>query len=248
MIRQRALALLAGMALFAGLVTFIVVALITSWWLGLIAGLLVALAVGAFVYLRRDTLALSGIETRPLLVDEHPHVGNLVDGLCVANGFDRPILEVLDSRGFNGLAVGSDSRDSRVVLTTGLLRNLDRLETEGVLSHLLTMSSSPDIGGLTLTAAILATIPVTRVGQSVLEWILPEHFRIDTDLAAVGYTRYPPGFLSSLEKFQEGTTVVSDARLANAHLWLADPIGDPAVVTERIHPPLHLRVSVLREH
>lgn len=248
MIRQRALILLAGMAGFAGLIAFVIVALLTSWWLGLLIGLAVAAAVAAFVYLRRESLAIGSVETRPLLVGEHPHVANLVDGLCVANGFDRPELEVMDSRGSNGMAVGSDSRDGSIILTTGLLRNLDRLETEGVLSHLLTMSSSSDIGGLTLTAAVLSVIPGTSIARRVLEWIIPEHFRVDTDLAAVGYTRYPPGFVSTLEKFEQGNTIVADARLANSHLWLADPIGDPAVVTERIHPPLHLRVSVLREH
>ncbi len=246
-IRNQALLLLAVLADVAALVVFFIVWLLTSWWIGLIAAIVVWVVIVAFVYVRRETLAMAGMAPRPANPDDNPHLGSVLDGLVIAHGFDKPEVLMLNSSATNAAVVGRESRDSKLILTTGLVDALSRLEIEGVVAHLLTAAASADIGGATLASAVLSILPGNATRRRAVEWMFPEHFRIDTDLEAVGYTRYPPGFVASLEKLAAGDTTVPMARTANAHLWLADPIGDPAVLTERVHPPLNLRISVLRE-
>lgn len=246
-LRNQALLLLAAVAGVVALVVFVVLWLLTNWWIALIVGLIIWVAIVAFVYTRRESLAMSGMAPRDVIPEDNPHLGSVLDGLVVAHGFDRPDVQLLNSSSTNAAVVGHDSRNTKLILTTGLVDALERLEIEGVVAHLLTAAASADIGGATLAAAVLSIVPGNGLRKGAIEWMFPEHFRIDTDLAAVGYTRYPPGFAASLEKLEAGDTTVPMARTANAHLWLADPIGDPAVLTERVHPPLNLRISILRE-
>ncbi len=246
-IRNQAFLLLALAADVVALVAFIIVWLVVNWWVALIVALVLWLAIVAFVYLNRESLAMSGMAPRAVTAEDNPHLASVLDGLVVTHGFDRPEVQLLNSSATNAAVVGRDSRNTKLVLTTGLVDALERLEIEGVLAHLLTAAASADIGGATLAGAVLTVLPGGGLRKRAIEWMFPEHFRIDTDLAAVGYTRYPPSFASSLEKLQAADTTVPMARTANAHLWLADPIGDPAVLTERVHPPLNLRISILRE-
>ncbi len=246
-IRQQAFLLLAIVADIVALVVFAIVWLLTNWWIALIVGLIVWAVVVAGVYLRREQLAVAGMAPRQLDPSDNPHVPNLLDVLVTAHGFERPEMQLLNCSGANACVVGADNKSSKIVLTTGLTDRLERLEIEGMLAHLLTVASNTDLGGSTLAAAVLSILPSAGLKRKAIEWMYPEHFRLDADLDAVGYTRYPPGFLSGLEKLRASETTVPMARTSNAHLWLADPIGDPSVVTERIHPPIDLRISVLRE-
>ncbi len=246
-IRKQALLLLAVLADIVAVVVFLLVWLVANWWIALIVALILWVAIVGFVYVSRETLAMSGMAPRGVTAEDNPHLASVLDGLVVAHGFDRPDVQLLNSSATNAAVVGRDSRNTKLILTTGLVDELDRLEIEGVLAHLLTAAGSADIGGATLAGAVLSILPGSGLRKKAIEWMFPEHFRIDTDLAAVGYTRYPPSFAASLEKLAAADTTVPMARTANAHLWLADPIGDPAVLTERVHPPLNLRISILRE-
>ncbi len=246
-IRNQAFLLLALVADLVALVVFVLVWLVANWWIALIVALVLWVAIVGFVYVSRENLAMSGMAPREVQLEDNPHLSSVLDGLVVTHGFDRPDVLLLNSSATNAAVVGRDARNTKLILTTGLMDELERLEIEGVLAHLLTAASSAEIGGATLAAAVLSILPGNGIRKRAIEWMFPEHFRIETDLEAVGYTRYPPSFAASLEKLAAADTTVPMARTANAHLWLADPIGDPAVLAERVHPPLHLRISILRE-
>jgi heat shock protein HtpX len=59
----------------------------------------------------------------------------LLENLAIGAGLPAPKLYVIGSMAPNALAAGMDPRDSTVVVTTGLLKLLDRRELEGVLAH-----------------------------------------------------------------------------------------------------------------
>lgn len=73
------------------------------------------------------------------------------------------------------------------------------------------------------------------------------------DVAGVGFTRYPPGLVSALEKLRDDTTVVHSAVRATGHLWIESPLQTGSGFMGKInhlfdtHPPIEDRIKTLRE-
>ena len=110
--------------------------------------------------------------------------------------------------------------------------------------------SAPWLGGV--GTAILAGSPLwSKLIQS------GTNPRRDTwaDLAGVQMTRFPPGLISALEKFDDDDTVVAASSRATAHLWIAASLArteaeGQLAKTNRLfdtHPPLQERIATLRE-
>src|SRR4030095_5164132 len=64
-----------------------------------------------------------------------PRYANLVEGLSRAAGLPMPRLYVADSDAAHAFSAGRDPERSALVVTTGLLGGLNRVELEGVLAH-----------------------------------------------------------------------------------------------------------------
>lgn len=96
-------------------------------------------------------------EARPA---DHPRLHNLVEGLCVAMGLAKPALYVVRDDAPNALATGRSADRSAVVVTTGLLDRLNRIELEAVLARELNRIRSHEIA--------VGTVAVTTVGLPVL--------------------------------------------------------------------------------
>jgi heat shock protein HtpX len=117
-----------GILLILGLVAGLGV---LAW---LIAGVLSA-ALTAAVYLRSDALVLRLSRARPATAAEYPRFHNLVEGIGVADGLPKPRLYVIDDEAPNALVTGRNVRAASLVVTTGLLEGLTRVEMEGVLAQ-----------------------------------------------------------------------------------------------------------------
>jgi heat shock protein HtpX len=254
--RRRALTLVAavGIRVAVGLmVVAVLVQLVLGGAVALVA-IPIAIALGAVVAwwsLRRaepTALRLTGA----VAADPHHHarLHNLVEGICVSIGLPKPDLYVVDDPGRNALATGRSPRQASLVVTTGLLDALTRVELEGIVAQLL--------GRVRDGWVVPATVAVTTVGARVAaadraiadapaaEGSLPPvaglllagsslqaralhravggHPEGLADRAAIRLTRYPPGLLAALEKLEEGGTVVRTGGLATAHLWVASPL------------------------
>jgi heat shock protein HtpX len=229
--RRRTLLLL---ALFVGLV--LAVGWVLDALLGLGSGALVAAAVVAVLvavgaYFASDRVALAMSRARPVGRDEQPRYHNVVEGLCIAAGLPKPRLYLIDDPAPNAFATGRNPAHAAVVITTGLLDKMDRIELEGVLAHELSHIRNYDV--------LVSTIAVTLVGLVVPPLVpLAVNRRQESlaDVTGVGLTRYPPGLISALEKMREDGTTVHSAR-ATAHLWIDSPLD----------PPLETRIKALRE-
>jgi heat shock protein HtpX len=232
--RRRALLLLGS---FIGL--FVLFGLV----IGLIAGvpviglglaLLAGLGAAAWVYRSADGLALSRSGAAPAGADEYPRYHNVVEGLCVAAGIPKPGLYVVRADALNACAVGRDPAHAALVVTTGLLERLSRIELEGILAQQLSHIRTHDI--------FPATVAVPLVG--VLPPLLPLAVGTDrealADQTGVRLTRYPPGLINALEKIRTGPSTNMPVPKAVAHLWLV-PAGD------RVGTPLAKRIAALKE-
>ena len=231
-------------AVATAVVVGVVLALVVTWWIGLIAAVLAGAAV-AVVLPRSASAGLDAVfGSRPAPEPEFPRFHNLMEGLAISSGAVAPELRVIDEPRPN-LAVYGPPDEGVVVATTGLLEHLDRVELEGILAEALVRLRSHD-AHLGAQAAVLVCGPQVRNGprrsgrpMGLVTFLAPLRSRrlhqvlgpqreFLSDLGAVDITRYPPGLGSALEKMEQHGTGVESATWGTAHLWLAAPLVEPA--------------------
>jgi heat shock protein HtpX len=243
--KRRSLVLTAVFVLLVGTV----LAALLSLLVGLAGVAIAALVAGGAAlasWSRSDVVALRlsrAAEADPVT---YARLHNLVEGLCIASGLTKPRIYVIDDVAPNAFATGRSPKHASVVVTTGLLDQLDRVELEGVLAHELSHIKNGDI--------VVATLAVTMVGL-VAPGLVP--LAVDrrreplADVSAVEMTRYPPGLISALEKLRDDATVVAAGSRAIAHLWIEAPsaVGQETESTATVgtHPPIEERIAALRE-
>jgi heat shock protein HtpX len=206
---------------------------------GLGAGLAVAVLVANLAPGLGERSALDRVGARPADPESQPRLFNLTQGLCEQAGLPVPRPYLVDSDAANAFAVGRGPARSAVVVTTGLLALLNRVELEGVIAHELAHIQS---GGARLASAAV----VLRALPGPLARLLPlgtsPSRLFDADTSAAYLTRYPPGLAAALAKLAAAPPTASDPGLD--HLWLVAPGPDAAAAT---HPPAAERIASLRD-
>ena len=138
--------------------------------------LVVATAGVAGAWWRSDAIALAVSHARPADPVAHARLHNLVEGLCIAGGLPKPRVYVIEDAAPNAFATGRDPRHAAVVVTTGLLARLDRVELEGVLAHELSHIRSGDILVSTLAVTLVGVVALLAdVALRFLWWGGPRH-------------------------------------------------------------------------
>ena len=231
---RRALLILVTVALPVGVVAGL---------LGLLGGLLVALALlvgvtvlmAGWLWFTADTRVVRTLGGTTADRIRHARLVNMVDGVCSGVGVSPPRLVVVDDPGFNTLAAGRHRRRAILAVTTGLLDGLAPIELEGVVAEQLVRIRRRDTLPLTL-ALPFGALGVRMAGPKD---------DTATDLAAVSVTRYPPGLAAALEAMAEGGPALARSSKVLAPLWMADPTrppvtskGAPAVDPEEAGTPM----------
>lgn len=234
--RRRARTLMAGVAGAIALVVLVLFTVAGRPLVGLVVGAVAGAGLVALAVRRADAVVLARAGAVPADPGAHPRYHNVVEGLCVAAGVTKPALYVIEDPSLNALSVGREARAASVVVTTGLLEALSRIELEGVLAHELSHVRQLDI--------LPSTIAVTLVGvlaPGLVPRVLGSRREALADVTGVSLTRYPPGLISALEKVRDDPSAPRSSDRAIAHLW----IESPAEPTD--HPPLDERIQALRE-
>jgi heat shock protein HtpX len=131
---------------------------IRGTWLLFAVFVLVVVALGYAFGQLLDLGYVSGAREAPR--DQHPYLYNAVEGLAIAAGIPAPRVYLINDTAPNAFATGRDPQHAAVVVTTGLLEKLDRLELEGVLAHELSHVKNYDVR--------LATVASVLVGMVIL--------------------------------------------------------------------------------
>ncbi|HLH46229.1 MAG TPA: hypothetical protein VKV25_03655 [Acidimicrobiales bacterium] len=166
----------------------------------------------------------------------HARLLNVVEGLCTTAGVRPPELRVRVSGGVNLAVAGRDPGRCVLVVTSGLLEHLSRVELEGAVAAAVVRMRRGDV-----VAATVAAVTGAGVGRAV-----GRDPDLVTDLAAVRLTRYPPGLQGALEACARVGTAVPGLPGRVAHLWFADPVRGPAALPP-YRCPLEERVVALSE-
>jgi heat shock protein HtpX len=197
--------------------------------IGLIVGVVVAACATAVVWTMSTSVALGRTNAVPADEVKHARLFNLVEGLCIGSGLPQPSLYVVDDPAPNALTLGRNTKGAALVVTTGLLDKMNRVELEGVVAHELSHIRNLDILPMTI-AVTMVPIPSLRVK------IVGER-ELDADAAGVLMTRYPPGLIAALQKLDDDHTEMHAPSKVIAHLWIEAPTAP--------HPPLADRIRAL---
>jgi heat shock protein HtpX len=118
--------------------------------------LAVGMTAGSYFYSDRVVLAMS--RARPVEKAEFPYLYNVVEGLALAAGIPAPKCYVIEDTAPNAFATGRNPEHSVVVVTTGLLEKLNRLELEGVVAHEMSHIRNYDVLLQTLTVVMVGVV------------------------------------------------------------------------------------------
>ncbi len=224
--------------------------LVLPWWLAV--PLALAIAVGVTMVRARnieDRIA-ARLGARPIDPTERPRFAGLVESMSMAVGVRPPRLHVIDDPAANAVVWGTGAGQACIAATTGLLDDIDRIELEAVVAHLLSGVRDGAVEAHTVLTALfgpLAEGPLRSVLGRLID--APEDDRriVLADLDGVRATQYPPGAVAALGRLASRSTFVARSPGPLQPLWLAAPVepepGDPFAV----HPPLADRIDLLRE-
>ena len=133
---------------------------------GPIGLIVVAIIVGisSFVsYFNSDKVALKMAHAVPADPVQYARYHNLVEGLCIASGLPMPELYIVEDEAPNAFSTGLDPKRAAIVVTSGLLEKMNRIELEGVLAHELSHIRNYDI----LPMTIAVTMAGTNIGSAM---------------------------------------------------------------------------------
>lgn len=121
-------------------------------------------------YFASDKLVLAVSKAKPVSKQDYPHLYNVVEGLTLAAGLPKPRCYIIDDSAPNAFASGRNPKNAIIVVTTGLLEKLNRVELEGVIAHEMAHIKNYDI--------LVQTLAVVMVGVIALlsDWILRSFF------------------------------------------------------------------------
>ena len=121
-----------------------------------VLGLSAALLFGQWWF--SDSLSMRAMRAVEVTPEQAPQLHAIVDRLCAMADMPKPRIGIADNDAPNAFATGRSPNRSVVVVTTGLLRRLDRDELEGVLAHELSHVAHRDVTVMTVASftAILA--------------------------------------------------------------------------------------------
>ncbi|MEO7836738.1 MAG: M48 family metalloprotease [Acidimicrobiales bacterium] len=248
--KRRAMLMMASLVVAVLVVVVALGALIGAGAKSLVAGVIVAVVLALAAYRKSAALVLALCGARLADPVEYARLHNLVEGLCSTAGLPKPGVYVVDDDALNAFATGRSPRHAAIVVTTGLVSRMNRIELEGLLAHELSHVKNRD--------TLVSTLAVTVVGPVTFLLPLPKVARLMhaavgrrrealADLTGVSLTRYPPGLIAAMEKLGDGTTVVQSASRATAHLWLESPLSCKDGSRLHTHAPLEERIAALRE-
>ncbi|MDE1813426.1 MAG: zinc metalloprotease HtpX [Thaumarchaeota archaeon] len=120
--------------------------------IALIAGLMI----GAQWYFS-DRIVLWSTGTKITSKEEYPVLHQIIENLTQKANIPKPRVGIMTSDVPNAFATGKGPKKSVIVVSTGILRILDKDELEGVLSHEITHIRNRDVTIITL-ASLFSTI------------------------------------------------------------------------------------------
>src|SRR3990170_2114131 len=216
-------------------------------YLGLVAAAVIATAGAWASYYYSDRIVLAISQAREVTPEEHPFLHNTGEGLAIAAGLPKPRLYLIQDSAPNAFATGRDPEHAVIVVTSGLLEKLSRLELEGVIAHEMAHIQHFDIRLSTLVVVLVGI--VAPIAAQLIRFAISRQREYLADAGGAMLTRYPEGLATALEKLDADREPLEVANKATAHLYIVNPLKEWGGTLNGLfntHPPIEERVRRLR--
>jgi heat shock protein HtpX len=111
----------------------------------IIAAIIWVLAI-LFAYFGGDDKLISLVRAKKITTDDIHRLHNIVDELKIAYGLETmPSIYIVDDQAMNAFAIGCRPNKAAIVVTSGLLANLNRDELQGVIAHEIAHINNRDV-------------------------------------------------------------------------------------------------------
>jgi len=135
-----------------GLLYVAAIAALIAYGVNAVAVLVIAAGALAAQWYFSDKVALAAMGAREVTPAQAPELHGVIDRLTVLADMPKPRIAISDIDTPNAFATGRSQQHSVVVVTTGLLRRLDRSELEAVLAHELSHIAHRDVAVMTVAS------------------------------------------------------------------------------------------------
>jgi len=123
----------------------------------LIIAFIIALIASFTSYYYSDKIVLQMSNARPIDKEADARVNYMVEGLSIAGGIPMPKVYIIEENALNAFATGRNPQNGVLVLTRGIIDNLNDEELKGVISHEISHIKNYDV--------LLGTVIVIFVGM-----------------------------------------------------------------------------------
>lgn len=156
------------------LMTILMVVIIAlGWWMSylfesiwiLVFAVSWSVIVNIGAYWWSDKIVLRWTGAKLAKKSEELELYRVVENLCLSVGLPMPQLFILESQQLNAFATGRDAKHATIVVTRGLLEELNKNEITGVISHELSHIKNKDILLGTVIVVLVGTVSlIARLG------------------------------------------------------------------------------------
>jgi len=126
----------------------------------MVFALILAVILSFASYFNSDRIVLRMSKAIPMSRGKNPGIYYMVEGLSIAAGIPMPKIYVIGDKGINAFATGRNPENSVIVLTEGIIDNLNDSELKGVIAHELSHIKNYDILLGTIVGIMVGTITI----------------------------------------------------------------------------------------
>ena len=107
-----------------------------------------------------DRVVLSATKAKPAEGREYQYLRDTVEGLSISAGIPPPKIYVIENADMNAFATGRNPEHASITVTTGLMKEVNRQELEGVLAHEISHIRNRDILFMMLVAVFVGLVAI----------------------------------------------------------------------------------------
>ena len=233
------------------LMTLVVLFSATALGFDLISALFFAAVFNFFIYFFSGSLAIKSTRAQLIQDGEYEEVTQIISHLIQKEKMPMPELYVINSDQPNAFATGRNPKNAKVAVTTGILKLLNRDESEGVLAHELSHIKNRDILVSSIAAMLAAAISfmsrmvfwgggnrnrnthpaviviamiAAPIGSIIIRMAISRTREFGADKTGAEISGNPLALASALEKIERYANVPMDVNPAVSQLFISDPL------------------------
>ena len=129
--------------------------------LGVFFAILLSAGLLMMALTRGESIVLACAGAVELCRDDCPPLVNVVEEMTIASGIGRPPkIYLLDQESPNAFTVGRSPESACIVVTSGLIKSMDRDELQGIVAHEIAHIANHDARFLTLASVLVGSVVV----------------------------------------------------------------------------------------